>query len=59
VERRQKMDNIKIEKLNKIINLAKDIKRETDDKSCWFIADQIVAIVEKLVKENKNEHSKD
>jgi len=49
------MDNIKIEKVNKIINLAKDIIRETDVNSCWFIADQIIAIVEKLVKETNNE----
>jgi hypothetical protein len=49
------MDNIQVEKLNKIINLAKDIKCETDDRSCWFIANQIVAIVENLLKENKNE----
>jgi hypothetical protein len=44
------MDNIQIEKLNKIILLAKDIKRETDDKSCHIIADQILAIVENLLK---------
>jgi hypothetical protein len=46
------MDEILVEKLNKVIYLAKDIKRETDDKSCHIIADQILAIVENLLKGN-------
>ena len=48
------MDNIQIEKLNKIMFLAKDIKCEIDDKSCHIIADQILAIVENLMKGNNN-----